>query len=715
MKQKLSILLFLFFLFQQYLTGQQPTYTVKKAAFSSDEYDEYSPVYYKNGIVFTSNRSSGSFVDYSSATGKTTFDIMYVDTTAKVTWRKAKVFSKYLKTPFNEGPVTFTRTGDTVYYSRNMQVEGNVSDLSSVRNKLGIFSAVWDGKKWTNIREFRYNSEWYNISTPCLSPDGRRIYYASDRPGGQGGSDLYYSQLSNGFWGEPVNLGPVVNTSGNESYPFMNEAGELFFSSDGHPTMGGKDIFVTRLTSAGWHKPVRMEPPVNSTFDDFGIVTDALISEGYISSNREVTVDIYKFNSPFFSYLFTVPQVENQYCLVMSDDREMEVDTLRLEYVWDFGGNKKIAGSTAEHCYDGPGRYIINLDIVDIRTGNIFMRKLGYDIDLADIEQPVINSPFVAMTEQRLEIDGLRSYCPAYEIAGYFWDMGDGTRMTGEKVNHSYTKSGEYEIRLGLKVRNRSTGLYERRSSSARIWVFQTEKDRDAFLAGSMLKKNVYQEPEKATNVMIRDHYSASSEVEKEAMFNVVIMSSREKLSLSNNLFRNVPAKYRVNEFFNAEAGMHEYVIDQQMKLMECYPAWNEMLTQGYREAQVRPWVLAEPAEKELYQIRKNYSLLTDSHFDISNRLTTSAYVMLDQVVMLMNKYPLVKLEVGVHTDNQGRAVNNQTVSQLRAQVIVNYLVNRGINSARLTPAGYGQTRPVAANTYPTERRLNRRIEFVIL
>ena len=123
MKQKLSILLFLFFLFQQYLTGQQPTYTVKKAAFSSDKYDEYSPVYYKNGIVFTSNRSSGSFVDYSSATGKTTFDIMYVDTTAKVTWRKAKVFSKYLKTPFNEGPVTFSRTGDTVYYSRNMQVD----------------------------------------------------------------------------------------------------------------------------------------------------------------------------------------------------------------------------------------------------------------------------------------------------------------------------------------------------------------------------------------------------------------------------------------------------------------------------------------------------------------------------------------------------------------------------------------------------------------
>ena len=127
-----------------------------------------------------------------------------------------------------------------------------LSELSSVRNKLGIFYAVFDGNDWTKIRELRINNEWYNVTTPWLSPDGKRLYFASDKPGGYGGSDLYYCQLENDYWDDPVNLGPVINTKGNESYPFINAAGEFFFSSDGHPGMGGKDIFFSRLSDTSW-------------------------------------------------------------------------------------------------------------------------------------------------------------------------------------------------------------------------------------------------------------------------------------------------------------------------------------------------------------------------------------------------------------------------------------------------------------------------------
>ncbi|MFZ1270780.1 MAG: OmpA family protein, partial [Bacteroidales bacterium] len=92
-----------------------------------------------------------------------------------------------------------------------------------------------------------------------------------------------------------------------------------------------------------------------------------------------------------------------------------------------------------------------------------------------------------------------------------------------------------------------------------------------------------------------------------------------------------------------------------------------------------------------------------------------NAYLMLDQVVMLMNKYPSMNLEIGVHTDNQGTAYNLERLSQTRAQVIVNYLINRGIASGRLTPRGYGSTRPVASNAGWLDRRLNRRVEFTIV
>jgi OOP family OmpA-OmpF porin len=139
------------------------------------------------------------------------------------------------------------------------------------------------------------------------------------------------------------------------------------------------------------------------------------------------------------------------------------------------------------------------------------------------------------------------------------------------------------------------------------------------------------------------------------------------------------------------------------------------MIACGYGDAIIRIFVLKEPAEKELLIIRKNYNLLTDTYFDASNRLTTSAYIMLDQVANLMNRYPGFSLGIGVHTDNQGTSTNNQLLSQFRAQVLVNYLINRGIDSRRLTAKGYGETRPVASNTFSTDRRLNRRIDLSIV
>jgi outer membrane protein OmpA-like peptidoglycan-associated protein len=183
---------------------------------------------------------------------------------------------------------------------------------------------------------------------------------------------------------------------------------------------------------------------------------------------------------------------------------------------------------------------------------------------------------------------------------------------------------------------------------------------------------------------------------------------------LNNAIFKNVPSKYTVREIFESEAGLYSYIIDQQLSLMASWPAYNEMISSGFRDASVRLSVLKDPAEKDLYKILKNYSLLTDINFDASNRLTTTAYIMLDQVVTLMNKYPQIRIEIGVHTDNQGALSNNLSVSQFRAQLIVNYLINRGISGKRLTAKGYGDVRPVASNANAPDRRLNNRVEFMV-
>jgi hypothetical protein len=184
--------IFILLLIQINLSAQETTYTVTRTPFSTDNFDEYCPVYYRNGIVFCTNNNSGSFVTYSSAQGTGTVDIHYVDTTGSA--KRSRLFSKSLRTKANDGPVTFNIRGDTIYFSRNMNSEGNLKEISSVRNRLGVFSAADDGKEWSRIRELRFNNEWYNITSPCLSPDGRRLYFASDMPNGHGGSDLYYCQ-----------------------------------------------------------------------------------------------------------------------------------------------------------------------------------------------------------------------------------------------------------------------------------------------------------------------------------------------------------------------------------------------------------------------------------------------------------------------------------------------------------------------------------------
>jgi outer membrane protein OmpA-like peptidoglycan-associated protein len=716
MVKKLLILYFLTSFINPIILGQKEIFSVELAPFSSNRYDEFSPVYYKNGIVFCTNRKSGSFTDYSTSLGKGTFKINYIDTThKKVTWRKAELFSKSLRTHFNDGPATFDSDYDTIYFSRNVRTQGKLRELSTSQNKLGIFSAVLSGKKWGDITELRFNNELYNMTAPYVSPDGLNLFFASDRPGGYGGSDVYYSYWSNGYWQDPVNLGSSINTAGNESFPFLNEAGELFFSSDGHAGLGGKDIFVTKQQTSGWYTPIMLDTPINSEYDDISIVTNPLMNDGYFSSKRGKTIDIYHFKSDFPHFWFSEPQKDNQFCFMISDTGSIKADTVRFQYIWDFGDNVKIPGISVSHCFPGPGNYIINLDIIDRRSGKLFFRMLTYEVEIFNIEQPFISSPDVCVANDTIELNGLKSFCPGYSIEGYFWNFGDGKYTTGEIVKHNFIESGDFDIRLGLILKSQKTGAIIKRAVSKKIKVVQEEQERTSYLTDSTVTNQAINDIRRIENMRVREQFSAEAGLNKESLFQVILLSSPSRLTLTNQFFRKVPPDYIVKENFDAKSGLYSYSVDQQMSLMATYPAYSEMIALGYSNTVVRIYELNEPAEKELYNIRKNYSLLTDINFDANNILSTNAYIMLDQVVNLMNKYPGIKLEIGVHTDNLGIQSSNMSSSQLRAQIIVNYLINRGISSKRLSANGYGSKRPITLSTYPSDRRLNRRIDFIIL
>ena len=713
MRRKL-VLVIMIGLFSQIILGQSETYTIKKASFCSKKYDEFSPVYFKNGIVFCSNRNSG-LSNRSTSENKGLFKIYYIDTIGKPDWESAKLFSKNLTTILNDGPVTFNRSKDTIYFSRNQNVSSKLSDISGPRNKLGIFSAVLIDGQWTKVRELRINNEWYNITTPCLSPDGKKLYFASDKPGGFGGSDLYYSLWKGGRWEDPVNLGPVINTKGNESYPYINPSGELFFASDGHAGHGGKDIFFSVFSDTTWHTPVCLDSPINSEFDDFGIVTDTLMNEGYFSSNRDKSIDIYHFRTNSHQILYTNTQLENQYCFMLNDSGAIVIDTLNLKYIWDFGDGKKATGANVRHCFPGAGKYNVKLDIFDKASGKLFFSKLTYAIEIHDFEQSFINSPDIAVKGETVKFDGLRSYLPGYKILSYSWDFNDGNRSSGERVNHVFKEKGDYFVNMELILKSNSTGDTHKTGTSKKILILNDNHEKALYQAKIALVKTSVPDIGKNENTHIETQYSAESEFMKDAVFNVELLSSKTKIGIGSWTFRNVPKKYTITEKFIPEDSTYIYIVDQQMSLMATYPAYSELYALGFKNVRINEYVLKDPTEKELHNLIKINGAFADSYFDSSDKLTSNAYIMLDQIVKLMNKYPSVRLEVAVHSDNTGSAETSLTLSQLRSRLLVSYLINRGINAKRLLATGFGGSKPIAPNFLEKDRKLNRRIDFVII
>jgi len=713
MKIKQIIIILITILLHQITTAQTGTYTITKTPFSSDFYDEFAPVFYQNGLVFVTNRSSG-VTDYSTSQNANFTKIFFIDS-AGMKGRPA-LFSKYLRTRLNDGPASFNATGDTVYFSNNLITEGNLRRISSMRNKLGIFMAVKDGKKWTKFREMRFNNEWYNISTPCLTPQGDRLFFASDKPDGFGGTDIYYSERKGEYWSDPVNLGPVINTSGNESYPFVNSGGELWFSSDGHPGLGGKDIFFSRMKGGKWQTPVRLDPPVNSQYDDFALITDSLGTGGYFTTNRDNSMDIYKYKTIFPQIFYADLQKDNQYCFRFSDTGSIQIDTLFLRYMWDFGDGKKSAGAEAGHCFPGPGKYNLKLDIVDKAQGNLFFTKLLLEVDLRDVEQPYITSPDAVIAGDTVNFDALKSYLPGYDVMSYTWDFGDGNRGQGERVKHAFNKPGIFTVRMGVKLRSVSTGDIHDEGISKKVAVLNNQAERTAWLAGRESGFKGYSDFRKNSNLQVRTIYSAENESKKDIVYLVELMTSKERTGTTSSVFRNITPKYIIREEMDPSTGSWRYYIaDEQMDLMSAYPYWSELRRSGFRDARVRMKVITDPIRKELISLLKNYGISDEFYFDNYNRLRANAYLMLDQIVMLMNRNPALKLEIGVHTDNSGSAATNLKLSQTRAQVMVNYLINRGIESKRLAAKGYGGAKPISHNTSESGRKMNRRIELNVI
>ncbi len=216
-------------------------------------------------------------------------DILEVPVRSDGTYGDVFLLGEKINTKYHEGTVSFSPDGNTMYFSRESFFEKRfVKD--SIRNDkygvLNLFKTTRSGGTWSDAESLPFNSSNYSTDHPALSKDGKTLYFTSDMPGGYGLSDIYkVSVNSDGTFGEPINLGQKLNTEGREMFPFSDEKGMLYFSSDGHLGLGGLDVFFTKEID-GKVAPIRnLGIPVNSGADDFAIVMNSA-DEGFVSSNR---------------------------------------------------------------------------------------------------------------------------------------------------------------------------------------------------------------------------------------------------------------------------------------------------------------------------------------------------------------------------------------------------------------------------------------------
>ena len=281
-------------------------------------HSEYGAHYFHDGIVFASSRDADRLIKHKPADGvhpdESLLNLFYAVPEMEGNGKEPQHFHEdHLKTAFHEGPMAFYNN-----YKRGAFTQSNINNAKGVRDITGMvnlqifFADVAHLGYLQNITPFEHNYPEFSNAHPTFSRDGKQMYFSSTRNSGFGESDIYYCEWLDGHWTYPVNVGPQVNTRGDESFPFLANDTTLFFSSNGHGSLGGLDIYVSYSHKGKFSRPVNIGPPANTRFDDFSFCADSTGRIGFLASNRpggEGLDDIYYFVAKYYALVGTVRQL----------------------------------------------------------------------------------------------------------------------------------------------------------------------------------------------------------------------------------------------------------------------------------------------------------------------------------------------------------------------------------------------------------------------
>lgn len=664
----------------QDLRASGKLYKVEPVDAINTEEDEFSPMFFKNDLVFVSSRDRKAAVkrdDRWTDKESKPYTEVYITKRNQVgepeeynyNYGEVEKFSPSLSSKFHDGPLTFNAEFNEVYYTRS-----NMDKADDGIIRLKVYQSRGAPKKYSEPKPLPFNSDEYSVVHPSLSDDGEMLFFASDMPGGFGGFDLYVSYLEDNRWSPPVNLGPTINTEGNELFPFHHESGSLYFASNGLIGLGGLDIYKTTENYGAWTDPINLGYPINTVDDDFGFILNSDQTHGYFSSNRKGKGgdDIYTFTKLSVTVIIITFDEQTQMPIEAADVFTPCSDVQNLLTNQD-------------------GKVTIELPLD--QACDFAAEKLGYQpnsVRLSTKNEPPGKTLYVQIP--------LKLEC-IFIVSGTIIDGFSNQPIDSALVRLESDCGGEQDE---LSLYTDSEGRYEfrdvREDCDLRVTVSKPgfTENSVTFKTGTECGTNIanpsIDSPAPGVIVTSIPLYCYGPNCEGED----------DPSDTSGGSFIDKPVDVVIDE---DGAEVTTYEDGTRIKKM---PNGEEFIDYGDGNGwQRRPKV----GDLELVNI----------YYDFDDaRIRRDARPALDNLVLLLKNYPEMKIKLTSHTDARGKRGYNKRLSKRRAEAVVKYLMSEGISKDRLQAKGMGEEVMIndcydGVTCSELQHQENRRTEFVII
>jgi len=598
--------------FYEKIKSSEPAFEIKNLKINNKEQD-FGTVFYKNEVIFASSRNYEKLILRIWNGNRLHFLNIYksqIDSENELS--KQKPFYKKLNKKYHDGPVSFNEEGTLMAITRDNY---NSKSADGTR-KIQIFTSELVNNKWTVPESFPYNNPEYSIGQASLTPDGRFMYFASDMPGGKGGTDIYkVEKRKDGTWGKLINI-EEINTEGDEMFPYYHPSGILFFSSNGQVGLGGLDLFMTTVKNDKYGVVKNLGIPLNSSADDFALCLDSSLQKGYFSSNRKDG----KGSDDIYFVKALKPLKKGKMIKGVSKDKaDNIVASAEVKLILD----KVVVDSVIS---DSLGRYefIVDKETLYHLTGNKEGYIGGENTANTNVPEDIIYADLVL-----------------------------------DKVPH---------FSLSILVTDKET---EKPIDSVKITLSNNLSNEEEIIYTAVDGTHYRELPDKKLN----DRISYNLKLDKVGYFSK---------TLTYNQVLDREGNFKIHEKLNTT--MKELKIgDDLATIFEINPIYFDL---------------------DKYNIRPDAALE------------------LDKIVVIMNQYPTMVIELGSHTDCRASYAYNIKLSDNRAKSSAAYIKQRISNPERIYGKGYGESKlvngcacegNVKSDCSEEEHQRNRRTEFRII